>query len=248
MLTPAEELHLGTLVQRWRQWPGGPDEAPAAVKRRGLKARERIATANLRLVWTFALRRRGVASLEDRLQAGAMGVIRAAECFDPARGYKFSTYSFFWIRQAIGCVDDKATLVHIPQPTLQVLRGSRRFDVKQELIDAGARAMAGPVSLEASPDGLDQEDSHPLSELLEGSRLNIDDVAHADALKEAMQAMGAAMPDDTALLQLHHADGATYRSLAGLERMRYSALKERLDAARATLRQLPEVCNAIGAA
>jgi len=106
LLGPAEELHLGALVRAWQDYPGGAAAAPAAIRRRGLRARDRIVRCNLRLVVHVAdrLRRAGsgrLIDLEDALQVGAIGLQRAAEKYDPARGYKFSTYAFWWIRQAI---------------------------------------------------------------------------------------------------------------------------------------------------
>jgi RNA polymerase primary sigma factor len=105
LLTAAEELHCGALVRAWQDHPAGPEQAPPAVKRRGLRARDRLICGNLRMVGHVAQRAQhgsGKAlALEDALQVGAIGLQRAAEKFDPARGYKFSTYAFWWIRQAI---------------------------------------------------------------------------------------------------------------------------------------------------
>ena len=105
LLTMAEEIHCGQLVRRWMDWGPSPADAPPGVRRRGLRARDRLITGNLRLVGHVAQRAQhgsGKAlALEDALQVGAIGLQRAAEKFDPARGYKFSTYAFWWIRQAI---------------------------------------------------------------------------------------------------------------------------------------------------
>jgi len=107
MLTHPEELEMGRLIRVWQDWPDGPDAAPAAVRRRGLRARDRMVRGNLRLVVAVVKRyanvaaRRGV-PLVDLLQEGAIGLQRGAEKFDPATGYKFSTYAFWWIRQATG--------------------------------------------------------------------------------------------------------------------------------------------------
>lgn len=100
LLTPAQEIHLG---QQVRAWLDHPAPAPAAVERRGKRARDRFVRANLRLVLGFVERYRSVPAQysDDLVQAGMLGLIRAVEKFDPARGYKFSTYAYWWIRQGI---------------------------------------------------------------------------------------------------------------------------------------------------
>lgn len=108
LLTPAEELHLGAMVRAWQGHPDGPDQAPAGVIRRGRRARDRMVTANLRLVASLARRMRNQShrnltddDMPDLLQGGCMGLVRGAELFDPQRGYKFSTFAYWWIRQGI---------------------------------------------------------------------------------------------------------------------------------------------------
>lgn len=114
LLTAAEELHLGGMVRRWQDWEPSSDAAPAAVRRRGLRARDRMVSANLRLVAHVTRMRRprlGVhipdADLPDLLQAGAEGLQRGIEKFDPTRGYRVSTYCYWWIRQALSKHADK---------------------------------------------------------------------------------------------------------------------------------------------
>lgn len=100
LLTAAEEITLGQQVQRWLNHP---DPVPPAVRRRGKRARDRFIHCNLRLVLSCADRYRSVppALHDDMVQAGNIGLMRAVEKFDPARGYKFSTYAYWWIRQGI---------------------------------------------------------------------------------------------------------------------------------------------------
>jgi RNA polymerase primary sigma factor len=102
LLSPAEEIELGTAIQRWQQHP---DPCPPGIRRRGQRARDRFVSANLRLVVAYISKRchRLTRSFdrEDLTQAGNMGLITAAERFDPAKGYRFSTYAYWWIRQAI---------------------------------------------------------------------------------------------------------------------------------------------------
>lgn len=100
LLTAAQEIGYG---QQIRAWLDHPDPVPAAIRRRGERSRERFVRANLRLVINVADRYRSVQPqyADDLIQAGNLGLITAVEKFDPARGYKFSTYAFWWIRQGI---------------------------------------------------------------------------------------------------------------------------------------------------
>jgi|LauGreDrversion4_2_1035121.scaffolds.fasta_scaffold130380_3 RNA polymerase sigma factor (sigma-70 family) len=102
LLTAQEEVHLGLIVKEWME----TSQPSLALQRRGRRALERMVTANLRLVVTVALRYlRRLKHLAhdpmDLVQAGNLGLLRAAEKYDPTRGYKFSTYGYWWIRQAI---------------------------------------------------------------------------------------------------------------------------------------------------
>lgn len=122
LLTPAEELHLGGLVRLWLDWEPSPDAAPAAVQRRGRRAKDRMVAANLRLVAHVtkkAWHGLGVpvseADFPDMFQAGAIGLIRGIEKFDPTRGYKVSTYVYWWIRQAISrWADSYSRTIKVP--------------------------------------------------------------------------------------------------------------------------------------
>jgi RNA polymerase primary sigma factor len=102
LLTPAEEIELGTVIQRWQQHP---DPCPPGIRRRGMRARDRFVQANLRLAVSYVSKRcfrlAKAHGQEDLIQAANEGLIRAAERFDPARGYRFSTYAYWWIRQSI---------------------------------------------------------------------------------------------------------------------------------------------------
>jgi RNA polymerase sigma factor (sigma-70 family) len=106
LLTADEELVLARQVQAWLQHPA---PCPRPIERRGQRARRRMIEANLRLVHSGWLRYGAHLPIEpiDLLQEGAIGLARAVEKFDPARGYKFSTYAYWWIRQAIGNAGDR---------------------------------------------------------------------------------------------------------------------------------------------
>lgn len=119
LLTAAQEITLGTAVRNWQDHPAGPDDAPPRIRRAGLRARERLVTCNLRLVhssckgWFGRAQEVGV-DREDVLQIGAIGLQRAAEKFDPTRGYKFSTYATLWIMQGVRRICATGGLIHTP--------------------------------------------------------------------------------------------------------------------------------------
>ena len=116
LLSPAEEIELGTAIRRWQDHP---DPCPPGIRRRGQRARDRFVSANLRLVVAFVSRRCSrlakACDREDLVQAGNLGLITAAERFDPARGYRFSTYAYWWIRQSISRgLQDSDRMIRLP--------------------------------------------------------------------------------------------------------------------------------------
>ena len=112
-----------------------PDATDAIVLRRALssqrEAKERFVAANLRLVVANARRysRASGIGLLDLIQEGNLGLIRAVEKFDWRKGFKFSTYATWWIRQAISrAIADKARTIRIPvhlSDTVRAVRGAQ---------------------------------------------------------------------------------------------------------------------------
>ena len=107
LMTPEEEIHLGTLVQRMQKLIKEDRKLSKAERREvvaGERAKARFIQANLRLcVYIVKRNRMRFSFLEnlDLVQEATLGLVRAVEMFDPSRGYKFSTYAYWWIRQSI---------------------------------------------------------------------------------------------------------------------------------------------------
>jgi RNA polymerase primary sigma factor len=100
------------------------------IERGDLAAKERLINSNLRLVVANAKRYQGQGlSLIDLIQEGILGLIRATEKFDWRRGYKFSTYATFWIRQAIQrALDTHGRTIRIPGELAQLERKIARAE------------------------------------------------------------------------------------------------------------------------
>lgn len=108
LLTPQQEIQLGRRVARWRELKSA-DRALTEQEQReyrgGERARQRFIQSNLQLVVHVAKkyehRKRKSLEIMDLIQEGNIGLSRAVELFDPSRGYKFSTYAYWWIKQGI---------------------------------------------------------------------------------------------------------------------------------------------------
>jgi RNA polymerase primary sigma factor len=95
-----------------------------AVQKGDRDARQKLIESNMRLVINIAKSYRNRAiPLEDLIQEGAIGLMQAAERFDPDKGFRFSTYATHWIRQSIGrAIDNKSKAIRLPAHVSQSLR------------------------------------------------------------------------------------------------------------------------------
>jgi RNA polymerase primary sigma factor len=175
LLTAQEERELSQLIEKGRDAQGRLDagergrELQRAVKT-AAAAKDRFIRANLRLVVSVARRYPLPPGMEllDLIQEGNMGLEHAVDKFDWRKGFKFSTYATFWIRQAIGrALDQKASLVRLPGDRSASLRAALRqvSGDGDELDDEHARLhrLTTPTSLDRT---IGDDDSNELIDLL----------------------------------------------------------------------------------
>ena len=133
-----EELKRPPTKLEWAETLGFTNERQFdAWLHRGRTAKRKMIRSNLRLVVSIAKRylNRGVPFL-DLIQEGAIGLNRASEKFDPNKGYKFSTYAYWWIRQAITrTIANDARTIRLPIHVVEKLNKLKKIQrsLKQEL-------------------------------------------------------------------------------------------------------------------
>ena len=233
LLSGAEEVHLSQAIRRWQDHPDGPADAPAPVRRRGLRARDRMVAANLRLVVSVAgkYRQRITARhqcMSDAFQEGAIGLQRGAEKFDAARGYKFSTYAYWWIRQGICRWTDQLDLIKLPINVSEKLRSPELDLCDPRMAAAVAAKRLSSIDLHIGEGG-----SNTVADMLAAPAEDPLEALDAIALVARMR---QALPDDLALLEL--AQDHKSPELATLLDVARPTVALRLAAARGRLREV----------
>jgi len=193
LLTPAEEIELAHHVQNMKKLLQIPETERSQRDlyqiKIGKRARDRMMAANLRLFVSVAKKYQNQGlELLDLVQEGAIGLERAVDKFDPAMGYKFSTYAYWWIRQGMTrAIDNSARTIRLPIHISEKLSKMRR--VSRELSHKFGRQ---PTRLEMATEmGIEQKD---LEDLISQSAPCASLDAHARG-EEDRSTLGELIPD-----------------------------------------------------
>lgn len=153
-------LELSRRVQRWQQHPAGPSHAPKTVRRSALRARDQLVNHNLRLVahiWQRQSHRTSLPAREegtvDALQEAALNLVRAAEKFDPAKGYRFSTYATFWVQRGFNDYQQRCMRsIRFPADRAAVMIKAERL-IRQHALRTGQHPTRAWVAAQLQLDG-----------------------------------------------------------------------------------------------
>jgi RNA polymerase nonessential primary-like sigma factor len=265
MLTKDEEILLGNQVQEWQALEpiNTPTPEQRKIIRQGQKAKKRMISANLRLVVHIAKRHVKESMthmcLMDLVQEGTIGLNRGVEKFDPTRGYKLSTYAYWWIKQAITrSIANSERSIRLPINAVDVQRkiikyldsfkqDNGRYPSIEECAEASKVTMPTlrayiqhsekPLSLDqiVSLEGSDRMMDRSLLEMIASEDPSPEDELEFQSCLDQLEALLSLIPDrDREILELR------YGIKCGGEKMTYAEVGRKMSLSRERVRQVEQ--------
>ena len=251
LLTPEQEISLSKAIQAGRSAAaelaaGEVSPARRRVLRRAVAdaaaAREAFVEANLRLVVSIARRHSGSgAELCDVVADGNLGLLRAVEKFDWRKGFRFSTYATWWIRQAISRGSSAEATIRLPAHADSLLRTANRLQAERA---ATGRDPAGVAELAAELEVPERRLAEVLRHNSEPVSLDAAIGVDGSELGELIAAGDAADVEEQVLLAADRAEARRLLSLLGARDAKLLTLRFGLDGG--SPRTLAEVAELLG--